>query len=94
MSDKPVTHKGRNIIDDILDGTLLVLSILYLALAPKFGIELDDQTMAAIATAGAALRVTVRKILMKLYGERLGVSEGAEDVPPKEVASDASGSED
>lgn len=81
MSDKPVTHKGRNLIDDMMDGGLALLSIIYFVIASQTGFELDDQTLALIATAGATVRVTLRKVLMRLYGEKLGVSTPATDAP-------------
>lgn len=74
-------HKGQNLIDDLLDGTLAFVSIGYLILAPKLGIHLDDQTILAIATAGATVRLTLRKLLIHFWGEKLGIEQPAVDAP-------------
>lgn len=91
---KPVTYKHRNLIDDILDGALAVVAIIYFFLSDQFDVHLSDKTLALIATAGATLRGAVRKILLRLWGEKLGIPGDAEVAQPAPVASDSAESED
>lgn len=93
-SKQELTHKHRNLIDDILDGTLAAIAIAYFFLSAQFDIHLTDQTMALIATAGATLRGAARKILIHLWGQQLGITEGAEDAHSAAVASSDAESED
>ena len=89
------THKHRNIIDDILDLGLTVGMIAWYFV----GIELDHETLAMIGAAGASARVTLRRILMGMWGEKLGIEAEpeteAEDEPkPDDGDSDAAESGD
>jgi len=83
MADKKPaepTFKNRNVIDDILDlGLLLIMVIWYFT-----GIELDEATLAMIGGAGATARVSIRRILLKLWGDELGIE--ADPAPEPEPA--------
>lgn len=89
-----VTHKHRNLIDDVLDGALAIVAIGYLVLSDQYGFHLNDKTLALIATAGGTLRVAARKILMHLWGSTLALGEPAGDAPASSVASSSPSSED
>jgi hypothetical protein len=88
------THKHRNLIDDLLDGAMALLAIAYFLASDTFDFHLNDKTLALIGTAGATLRVTARKILMRLWSDKLGVTAGAGDAQPAAVASSGPESED
>lgn len=75
MAGKNATHKHRNIIDDILDLGLTVASIVWYFV----GVELDTETVAMIAGAGASARATLRRILTKMWGDKLGIKAPAEE---------------
>lgn len=59
------THKHRNIIDDILDLGLLVLMVIWYFT----GIELDEKDLAVAGGIGASARVSLRRILMRIWEE-------------------------
>ena len=88
------THKHRNLIDDLLDGALALVAIAYFFAADQFGVQLSDKTLALIAASGATFRGAVRKILMRLWSEKLGLAPPAEDAQPTPVASNGAESED
>jgi Flp pilus assembly CpaE family ATPase len=87
------TYKHRNLIDDVLDGMLAVVAILYLVAGDQWGFHLDDKTLALIATAGGTLRVAVRKISMRIWGDKLALVGAAEDAQEAPVASNSEESE-
>lgn len=63
------THKYRNVIDDILDlGLILLMAIWYIT-----GIDLDEHTVAMVGGLGASARVALRRILMAIWGQKLGI---------------------
>ncbi len=88
------THKHRNLIDDLLDAALAIVGFLYVMFAEQVGLKLTDVQVAMGATAGATVRVALRKVLMRLWGEKLGIEEDAEDAQSSPVASSDAGSED
>ena len=88
------THKHRNFIDDLLDAALAIGGFLYVMFGAKLGIELTAEQVAMAATAGATVRVALRKILMRLWGEKLGIQSDAEDAQSSVVASNGAESED
>jgi len=86
MAGKNATHKHRNIIDDILDLGLTIASIAWYFT----GVELDAETVAMIAGAGAGARATLRRILTKMWGDKLGIEAPAEDSASDDADSDPS----
>lgn len=89
MAGKNATHKHRNIIDDILDlGLTVAAAIWYFA-----GVELDAETVAMIAGLGAGARATLRRILTKLWGDKLGITAPAEDSSSDDAESSSSDSD-
>ena len=88
------THKHRNIIDDLLDGALILVAMGYYFLSDVFGFHLSDKTLVLMAASGATFRGVVRRILMRLWGEKLGLTAGAEDAQSTPVASNGAQSED
>ncbi len=75
------THKHRNVIDDILDFLLGIISFVYLMWHEELGITLTADQMAQVAIFGATARVSIRKILMKLWGHKLpGTGSGDSEV--------------
>lgn len=63
------THRHRNIIDDILDLGLTIGCVVWYF----FGFELDAEKLAMVGAAGASARAALRRILMRLWGEKLGI---------------------
>lgn len=90
MAGKNATHKHRNIIDDILDLGLTVASVVWYFV----GVELDAETVAMIAGAGAGARATLRRILTKLWGDKLGIEAPAEDSGSDDAGDADAGSSD
>ncbi len=88
------THKHRNLIDDVLDSFMAIGALLYVLFAKKTGFEIDSETMASLGLGGAAIRTTMRKVLIRLWGDKLGVEADAEAAQEAPVASDDAGSED
>jgi len=94
MADKvEKTHRHRNVIDDILDFLLAVIAFVYLMWHEQLGITMTDEQMAMAATFGATARVSIRKILMKLWGKKLpdsdeGAPKGASFDPPPRAEND------
>lgn len=88
------THKYRNLIDDLLDGAFALVAILYFFLSDQLNIHVTDSTLALIAAAGVTVRGALRKLLMRLWGDKLGVVEAAEDAQPTPVASNDAESDD
>jgi hypothetical protein len=89
MAGKNATHKHRNIIDDILDLGLTIASIAWYFT----GVELDAETVAMIAGAGAGARATLRRILTKMWGDKLGITAPAEDSSSDDAESSSSDSD-
>lgn len=91
------TFKHRNIIDDILDlGMTIAMIAWYFT-----GIDIDKETLAMVGAGGASARVTLRRILVKLWGPKLGIeadpSDDEEPAPsdtPTEAPDDSEESED
>lgn len=71
MSDtkSETTFKHRNIIDDILDLGLMALMVAWYFT----GVDLDKETLAMIGGIGASARAALRRILVKLWGPKLGI---------------------
>ena len=96
-SQKENTFRHRNIIDDLLDlGLLIIMVIWYFT-----GLEIDEKTLAVLGGAGASARVSLRRILMRIWGEDLGISlEDAADSgeenssPPESEKSEKPSDED
>lgn len=65
------THKYRNVIDDGLDLLLATIAFVYLAFGEDLGITLTADQIAMAAAFGATARVSLRKILMRLWGDKL-----------------------
>jgi len=65
------THKHRNIIDDLFDLGLIIGGMVFFFM----DIELDKDTIAELAVGGAALRATLRRILMKIWGPQIEAIE-------------------
>lgn len=80
------THQHRNLIDDILDLGLILGGLLYFLFAHRVGLEFTDTELAAIASSGAAMRILVRKILMRLWGPKINALEAASPDAPAEPA--------
>ena len=81
------THKHRNLIDDILDAALALGAIGYFLLSDTLDVHLTDKTIALMATAGATLRGTVRRVMMRLWSDELGISEGADNTQSESLDS-------
>jgi len=64
---KETTHKHRNIIDDILDLTLIIGSIAYIIWGDQISIELTGQQWAEIVALAATGRAILRRILTRLF---------------------------
>jgi len=75
---KEKTHKHRNVIDDILDLGLLVLMVAWYFT----GVDVDKETLAMIGGSGASARVLLRRILMNLWGAKLGIKDPSEGDTP------------
>lgn len=88
------THKHRNLIDDLLDGAFALVAILYYFLSDQFNISITTETLALIVAAGVTVRGALRKLLMRLWGDELGITAPAEDAQLPAVASDGADSED
>ena len=87
MAGKNATHRHRNIIDDILDlGLTVAAAVWYFT-----GVELDAETVAMIAGLGAGGRASLRRILTKLWGEKLGIEAPDESEAEGKSDSDSSG---
>jgi hypothetical protein len=89
MAGKNSTHKHRNIIDDILDLGLTVASIIWYFT----GIELDAETVGMVAAAGASARATLRRVLTRLWGEKLGIPAEMADADSSDDSDDGSDSD-
>ena len=72
------TFRHRNIIDDILDLGLTIAMIAWYFT----GLELDKETLAMIGAAGASARVTLRRILIKAWGPKLGIEADPSEPEP------------
>ncbi len=96
------THKHRNVIDDILDFLLGIISFVYLMWHENLGITLTADQMAQVAIFGATARVSIRKILMKLWGHKLpalpaaasGDSPKSDDAPEGDASEDTPAADD
>lgn len=87
MVDEERTHKHRNIIDDVFDLGLVIGGVVWYFV----GIELDAETLAMVATAGATGRAALRRILMKLWGPQIEAIESRRADPPEpEVSTETS----
>lgn len=90
------THKHRNIIDDLLDLGLLVLMVIWYFT----GIELDEKDLAVAGGIGASARVSLRRILMRIWEEsdffeaEGSESEGEQDEPDSGPESEESAVEE
>ncbi len=65
------THKYRNVIDDALDLLLATIAFVYLMWHEQLGITLTAEQIAMAAAFGATARVSLRKILMRLWGHKI-----------------------
>lgn len=76
------THQHRNLIDDVLDLGLLAGGLGYFIFADRLGLALTATELAAIASSGAAMRILVRKILMRIWGKEIVALEATSAVAP------------
>ena len=65
------THRYRNIIDDALDFLLAVVAFAYLMFHEQLGITLTENQLVMAAAFGASGRISLRKILMRIWGDKL-----------------------
>jgi len=77
-----MTYRHRNIIDDLLDLGLLVLMVAWYF----SGIEISEKTLAMLGGVGASARVSLRRILVRIWGEDLGIN--SEDQEGSELGDD------
>jgi hypothetical protein len=85
------THKYRNLIDDIMEGTAIVGGMAYVIFREKVGIDLSPDVMAELAVGVAALRGVVRKILLRVlpHEEPAAAPEADSGDSAADVASDS-----
>jgi len=92
---KETTHKHRNIIDDILDLTLIICSIAYIIWGDKINIEFTGTEWAEIVALAAVGRATLRRVLTRLFRvepyepDSTGGASSNEDKPSDTSAEDA-----
>ena len=79
------THRYRNIIDDALDFLLAIIAFAYLMFHEQLGITLDEDQLVMAAAFGASGRISIRKILMRLWGDKLSPTPHV-DAPAAEGA--------
>ena len=75
------THKHRNIIDDALDFLLAIIAFAYLMFHEQLGLTLTEDQLVMAAAFGASGRISIRKILMRIWGDKL---PSAPHVDPQE----------
>lgn len=75
LRDQPMADKAEispewdawiGIIEDSFDAALILGGLLYVFLRHDLGITLSQPTVGAAASAGAGLRLVLRKILMRI----------------------------
>ncbi len=88
------THKHRNIIDDALDFLLAIIAFAYLMFHEQLGITLDEDQLVMAAAFGASGRISIRKILMRLWGDTLPSAPHVDPPADEGAAADESGNDD
>lgn len=84
------THKYRNIIDDALDFLLAVIAFAYLMFHEQLGITLTEDQLVMAAAFGASARISLRKILMRMWGDKLPSAPHVDPPAAESTAADES----
>jgi hypothetical protein len=88
------THRYRNIIDDALDFLLAVIAFAYLMFHEQLDITLTEDQLVMAAAFGASARISLRKILMRMWGDKLPSAPHVDPPAAESAAADEGGNDD